>query len=435
MEQVDVVVIGAGLSGLVAARELHRRGVDVLVLEAADRPGGRALTETTALGSRVDLGGQWIGHGHHRVTELAAELGATPFRMHTGALPTVVDGGRALPAVAPPVLVAGLALAGIEVLTRSGVPRRAGDRTLRSLLDRVPGRTARRLLEVALSAAWTADPDRFSIRAMTRMVRSQGGLRTALGTRGGAQDSLLVEGMGTLVDGLAAALGPRVRLGERVVAVTDDGTGITVRTGTDTTGTVRAGRVVVTAPPPTAARIRFDPPLPPERAALGTDMYMGSVHKAIAVYERPFWRDRTSAELLVLDPPGRAVFDSGPPDGPGHLCVLVAGPQARAIDGLDPAERRERLLGPLAAQLGKRVREPVDWREKSWHLDEHAGGGYLALPLPGTTDRFPPVPSAPVGNVHWAGSETSTEHPGYLEGAVASGLQVADELHDRRTGA
>lgn len=436
MEQVDVVVIGAGLSGLVAARELHRRGVDVLVLESADRPGGRALTETTALGSRVDLGGQWIGHGHHRITALAAELGATPFRMHTGTLPTVLDGGRALPAAAPPVLVAGLALAGIELLSRTGVPRRAGDRTLRSLLDRVPGRTARRLLEVALSAAWTADPDRFSVRAMTRMVRSQGGLRAALGTRGGAQDTLLVEGMGALVDGLAAGLGERLRLGERVVAVTDDGTGVTVHTATGPgSGTVRAGRVVVTAPPPTAARIRFDPPLPPERAALGTDLYMGSVHKAIAVYERPFWRDRTSAELLVLDPPGRAVFDSGPPDGPGHLCVLVAGPAAREIDGLDPAERRERLLGPLAAHLGGQVREPVGWHEKSWHLDEHAGGGYLALPLPGTTDGFPPVPSAPVGNVHWAGSETSAEHPGYLEGAVAAGLRVADELHDHRPGA
>jgi len=428
MQHVDVVVIGAGLAGLVAARELHRRGADVLVLEAADRAGGRALSVTTALGSRVDLGGQWIGHDHHRVTALATEFGATAFRMRTGGLPAVVDRGRTLPVSAPPMLVAGIALAGIELLSRAGVPRRVHHHTVRSMLERVPGRTARRLLEVALCTAWTADPDRFSVGAMARMVRSQGGLRTALGTRGGAQDSLLVEGIGTLVDGLAGELGPRVRLGEQVVSVADDGSDVIVRTAAG--GLVRAGRVVVTAPPPTAARIALDPPLPPQRAALGTDMYMGTVHKAIAIYERPFWRDHTRAELLVLDPPGRAVFDSGPPDGPGHLCLLVAGPEARTIDGLDPAERRERLLGPLAPQLGPQVREPVDWHEKSWHLDEHAGGGYLAHPLPGTTDGYPPVPSAPLGNVHWAGSETSTEHPGYLEGAIASGLRVADELRD-----
>ncbi len=67
-----VVVVGAGLSRLTAARALHRAGVDVLVLEAADRCGGRAMSETTALGSRVDLGGQWIGHDHSRIAASAA---------------------------------------------------------------------------------------------------------------------------------------------------------------------------------------------------------------------------------------------------------------------------------------------------------------------------------------------------------------------------
>ncbi|MFD4433063.1 FAD-dependent oxidoreductase, partial [Nocardia sp. NPDC058497] len=89
-----VAVIGAGLAGLTAARALHRAGVDVLVLEAADRSGGRAMSETTALGSRVDLGGQWIGHDHHRLSALATELGATRFRMNTTLLPTILDGAR-----------------------------------------------------------------------------------------------------------------------------------------------------------------------------------------------------------------------------------------------------------------------------------------------------------------------------------------------------
>ncbi|MFP1662551.1 flavin monoamine oxidase family protein [Streptomyces cavourensis] len=124
------VVVGAGLSGLTAARELHRRGVDVLVLEAADRVGGRAMAETTALGSRLDLGGQWIGHDHHRIMALAAELGATRYPMHTGPVPQVIDGGRRLPLASPSVVPAGAALAGVGVLSLTGT--RSGGTTPRS---------------------------------------------------------------------------------------------------------------------------------------------------------------------------------------------------------------------------------------------------------------------------------------------------------------
>lgn len=107
----EVGVVGAGVAGLVAADELRRRGVDVVVLEAADRVGGRTLVETTALGSTVDLGGQWLGAGHHRFEDLARELGLTPFRMHSPATPAVLDGPSTLGRAAAPVLAASLALA------------------------------------------------------------------------------------------------------------------------------------------------------------------------------------------------------------------------------------------------------------------------------------------------------------------------------------
>ncbi|MCR8943864.1 FAD-dependent oxidoreductase [Streptomyces sp. OUCMDZ-4982] len=422
-----VVVVGAGLSGLTAARELHRRGVDVLVLEAADRIGGRAMAETTALGSRLDLGGQWIGHDHHRIMALAAELGATRYPMHTGPVPQVIDGGRRLPLASPSVLPAGAALAGVGVLSLTGTPERWNDATVDAWLRRVPGRVSRRLLEVIASISWTADLDRYSVHAMARMVRQQGGLRTILSTRGGAQDSLLVEGVGTLTDRLAAELGARVRTGHRVTRLVRDEHGVTVHTDS---GTFRAARTIVTVPPPVAARIEHHPPLPADRAALERNTYMGSVYKAIAVFERPFWRDRGRAEFLVLDSPGRAVFDTGSPGGPGHLCTLVAGPEARALDGLDAEERRQVLLAPLVPHLGTGVLKPVSWHEKAWHLDEHAGGGYVVLPEPGTTEGISPLPHTPLGPVHWAGTETADEHAGYLEGAIASGVRAAREVAD-----
>lgn len=425
-----VAVVGAGLSGLTAARDLHRAGVDVLVLEAADRLGGRALTETSALGSQLDLGGQWIGHDHHRVRALAAELGLTQFGMHTGPLPSVLDGSRRLPAVAPSMLSALVALAGVAALSRFAGTRRWNATTVADWLRRLPGRT-RRLLEVIAYISWTADLDRLSVHAMATMIRAQGGLRTMLSTAGGAQESLLVEGAGGLVEGLAAELGPRVRPAHRVTSIVRGAAATTVHT---TAGDIRAAKVIVTVPPPIAGRIDYHPPMPAERAALASDTYMGSVYKAVAVYPRPFWREATNGEFLVLDPPGRAVFDTSAPGGPGHLCVLVGGPEARELDHLDAAERRSAVLDALARYAGPAVLDPVSWHEKSWHLDEHVGGGYVALPEPATSAGLLPIARAPVGDIHWAGSETAADHAGYLEGAVESGTRVAREVIEALAG-
>ncbi len=419
-----MVVVGAGLSGLTAARELHRAGVEVLVLEAADRLGGRAMTETSSLGSRVDLGGQWIGHDHHRLKALASELGATQFRMHTAPMPIVVDRSRRVRTWAPSMLMTLLVLVGVEALSRFAKTQRWNATTVENWLRRVPGR-ARRLLEVMAYISWTADLDRCSIHAMARSIRQQGGLRTMLATAGGAQESLLAEGMGSLIEGLAAELGSRVLPGRRVASILLGSDGVTVQTAA---GEIRAAKVIVTVPPPLIGRITFDPPLPPGRAALASETYMGSVYKGVAVYPRPFWRERISGEFLILDEPGRVVYDTGAPGGPGHLCVLVGGPEARELDRLDAAGRRTAVLGVLADYLGPEVLEPASWHEKSWHLDEFVGGGYVALALPGTSSGIPPVESAPVGDIHWAGTETARDHPGYLEGAIESGTRVAREV-------
>ncbi|TQK68610.1 NAD(P)/FAD-dependent oxidoreductase [Nocardioides sp. SLBN-35] len=422
----QVVVVGAGLSGLVAARELVRGGADVMVLEAADRVGGRVLAETSALGSRLDLGGTWIGHDHHRIRALAEELGATPFPMHTGALPLLADGERRLSPAGPsfaPALAAVAALAVASQRWRRHPGRRT---TLADRLRRVPGRRSRRLLEVLAEVSWSTDPGRLSTSTVGDLVRLQGGLRTMLSTKGGAQDTLVVEGIGTLVEILADGLGDRVRLGCRVGQVTRGADGITLDT---TMGPVRASAVVITVPPPTAARIVHEPPLPAARTALEQGMEMGTVHKAVAVYQRPFWRKIRGGELILLGSPGGAVFDTSPPDGPGHLTFLAGGADARALDALDPAARRTAILDALAPHLGEEVRRPAGWHEKSWHLDEHAGGGYIALPLPGTTVAWPTATPA-LGGLHWAGAESAEEHPGYLDGAVESGLRVAAEVLD-----
>lgn len=425
MPTADVIVVGAGLAGLIAARELRRRGVDVIVLESADRSGGRVLTETSALGSKLDLGGQWIGHDHHRVMTLADELGIARFPMHTGTLPRAIEGPRRLHAAAPSFFAAAVGVAILGVQSRRDLAHSSNEITLADRLRAIPWRRSRRLLEVIASVSWTADLDRMSLRAAVAMIRQQGGLKTMLSTRGGAQDSLMVEGAGALVSGLVAELGPVVRTGQRVTAIERGDGGVMVRTSE---GTMTAIRAIVTVPPPSAAHIAHRPALPESRLAVENAMYMGSVYKAIAVYERPFWRELRGGEFLILDKPGGAVFDTTAPGGPGHLCMLVGGPEARALDELDTDARRRMLLDRLVAHLGPEVADPVSWHEKAWHRDEHAGGGYMALPLAGIADGLLPVPSTPIGRVHWAGTETAREHPGYLDGAIESGSRVAHEV-------
>ena len=84
-ERVDVVVVGAGLAGLLAARDLLAANVSVLVLEARDRVGGRLLNHTLANGTVVEVGGQWVGPTQDRVLALAEELGV-------GLFPTYIEG-------------------------------------------------------------------------------------------------------------------------------------------------------------------------------------------------------------------------------------------------------------------------------------------------------------------------------------------------------
>ncbi|MGK8557575.1 flavin monoamine oxidase family protein [Nocardia gipuzkoensis] len=425
MDRTTVAIIGAGFAGLAAARALRSRGVAVLVLEAADRVGGRALTVRSAAGTPVDLGGQWIGHDHARMTALATEFGMTLFPTHTDGTTLILDGDRRLRLMPLTVAAAGLALIRLELMARTATGASLDRVTVADWVNRVPGRRARRLLDVILSEALAIDLDQVSVLALTTGIRSAGGLRVMLGIAGGAQQSLLSGGAGALASALAADIGTAVHLSRPATVITRTAGGVRIDTPA---GPVGAARVIVTAPAPIAARIRHNPPLPAERQLAQRHTVMGTIYKAVAVYDVPFWRDRgLSGEIVALDGPVPAVFDISPPGGPGHLGVLVPGRAARELDRLTPPARRDAILHTLARHLGPQATNPRSWHEKSWHHDPHIGGGYSALPTPGFLAAITDA-AAPTGPIHWAGTETAPRWTGYFEGAVRSGERAAREV-------
>lgn len=427
-QHAEVVVVGAGIAGLTAADALHRRGIDVIVLEAADRVGGRVLVETTALGSAVDLGGQWIGKGHHRFETLAAELGATQFPMRSPKSPLVVDDVGPIGPASPVALTAIAALLGVELASHLPAREKLNSTPLRQWQNRIPSARARRILDVVTAVTCCADTDELSVMAFLELIRFQGGLTTMLKSAGGAQDSLLVEGAGSLADRLADRLGDRVHLDHPVTEIDQDGGNVTVATPT---ARITASKVVITVPPPSAARIAFRPALPDNRIRLQHNTRMGAVYKALAVYERPFWRDRGDAETILVGGTKSAVFDSSPPDGPGHLTLLAGGSEARRLGAMSVDDRKTLLLGHLEPILGAQVQRTAGWHDKAWQHDEFVGGGYAALPVIGTREGFFPVEHTPMGSIHWAGTETAAEHAGYIEGAIESAHRVAAEVDPR----
>lgn len=422
---VDVVVVGAGYAGLIAARNLLDSGLTVRVLEAAGRVGGRAMTVTSAAGTAVDLGGQWIGHDHVRMRALAEEFGVPLFPTHTDGKTLIRHRGRDVSLFSATGVAVGAAFVRLAAAERFGLGAR-DDQTLAAWLEKVEPRRARRLLEVVMGEVTATDPELISVRAVAEGIRGAGGLREMFGVEGGAQEALLTGGAGGLAEAIAAELAPAIRLNQPVVGIARDGGCVLVKTPDTET---YARRVVVTAAPPVAKAIAHRPALPESRELVQRDTFMGTVYKAVIVYDTPFWRaDGYSGELFALDGPVPSAFDVSPPGGRGHLCVLVPGQGARGLDALTGEARRATVLAELARHFGELARHPMSFHEKSWHQDEYVLGGYMAWPRPGSLEGVREAGAQPVGRVHWAGTETSSRYSGYFEGAVLSGERVAEEV-------
>jgi monoamine oxidase len=444
MQSADVVVVGAGIAGLAAARTLAASGLSVVVLEARDRVGGRLDNHQFANGETVDIGGQWLGPGQDRLYRLVAETGGSTFPVyHAGNHILWRKGERAfyrgtIPNINP-VLLAELGwlmwrfehlAAQISTDNPMGHPsaQEWDSRTLHSWLqNNCFSETAYDIFATGVTAVFAAEPRDISLLHALFCARSGSDWKTLLAVEGGAQQDRVFGGTYSVCKAMADELDGRVILGEPVRIVRWRSRSVEIETDQSR---YSAKRAILTLPPNQLLKLSFSPALPGNRDQLWQKMPAGSCIKCIAQYESPFWRKQGfSGQAIAMRRTVRVTFDNSNPDSnTGLLMGFIEGESARHWGGRTAMERKREVISCFAQYFGAEALQPIDYADRDWAAEPYTRGCYAALKGPGTWSDYGHLGKEPIGGIHFAGTETATQWYGYMEGALESAERVSLEI-------
>lgn len=442
--EADVIVIGAGLSGLHAARLLEDAGLTVRVLEADSRVGGRVRT-LLDLPERPEGGGAEVGSYYARVLDEIRRHGIGTRRLDFGGLDYAlhIDGrlvrsadwaGSDLNrteerarAVIPP------AIESVYARGDTGLPeldswlttaRNAPDPSLDEAYRRA-GASEQSLRFLRLAAQADDLKEQSWLWNTRQRNASEWGRRSA-----GSAFFQVVGGMSQVPIAMAASLRepPQLDTEVRALEVQRDGVVVTVRRGRSAARRLRARFVICTVPLPVLARLPVTPALPPLQAEAVRSVPLGQGASVFLRIVRPFWEDDGFGSSLWSDSDaGRAYYWSTPSGR--YIWAFLSGVASRPVRGLDDAATTRYVVGALerARPSMKGAVEPIgvmNWCRHPWSW------GTFSYRRPGQIARFGNVVAEPFGRLHFAGEHTSVLLPG-LEGAMESGERAALEVLER----
>lgn len=416
----QVIVIGAGIAGLTAARTLADAGVPVVVLEARSRIGGRIDTQDLG-GVPVDLGAGWIhGGAGNPLYDFAAQngIGLTPndgdFRgwdsllgrfltptERTDASDNVDDFLANLPAVraalGPNASVAAGITGYLDALMISGNERR----------------------HTEFAATVNAESD----YAGSAAAMSLEYYATDPGFAGA--DQVPAGGLLNVLTPLATGLD--VRFGEVVASISHGPTGVSVTTGTQT---FEGSHAIVTVPLGVlkAGDISFSPTLPTSKTDAIGRLQMGSLEKVVMRFPSAFWVGSTP-DLLYLSNTTTGeyplLFDRTPFAGQPTLAFHSAGAFGASLDGLTDTQIETRVLAILTEMFGGAVGTPTHVSISRWLSDPYARGSYSFVPVGAATPADNDELAVPVGDRLLFAGEATSEYYGTAHGAMLSGAREA----------
>ncbi len=422
--RTDILVIGAGFAGLSAARMLVEAGADVLVVEARDRVGGRTEAHRNGLGELADTGGQFICDDMPEVMQLARSSGMALVETHVDGrfvsmpakpqddIDRAYNRGSAIRDRMNALDPADPALAGLSV----------GEWLDTRLHDDADAKTVFRSM---IEGLWCLPLDQVPLWYLVSNDRRITNEVPEL-------QYFLRETMQGLAEDIAAALGPRLRLGEPVLSVTHGDGGIMAATGS---GFIEARRVLVAAPPVMASRIGFSPPLPDGVANALQAWRSGAVIKMRLRYASPFWRSAgLSGMAMWRETTGLFACDTSADDAHAAITVFIGGPLAQSWNQWPRDRLRAEIIGRVAAALGAEGLAPLDVFIRSWVDDRWSGGAYSDIIVDMDATDAEDILRQGTPHVRFACSELSPSFPGYVEGAIVAGRAAAARLLAERGG-